>query len=91
MECDLCSRPACGQNDHQNLGQLSLFFFFFFFGRVEEVTKLFLSVFIDINKVSHGSDNIALRILKECNEDLAGPLATLFNFCFSQGKIPAEW
>ena len=58
---------------------------------MEEVTKLFLSVFIDINKVSHGSDNIALRILKECNEDLAGPLATLFNFCFSQRKIPAEW
>ena len=45
---------------------------------------------LDPNK-SPGPDKIYPRILKELNEELAGPLAVLFNKSLREGKLPSEW
>jgi len=40
---------------------------------------------------SPGPDNIHPRILKECANELAGPLATLFRSTMEQSQLPREW
>ena len=40
---------------------------------------------------SPGPDNIHPRILKECADELAGPLATLFRNTMELGELPREW
>lgn len=38
-----------------------------------------------------GPDAIPARVLKECNAELATPLAKLFSLCFRRGLMPSSW
>jgi len=45
---------------------------------------------LDPNK-AQGADNIHGKVLKQCSVTLSRPLALLFNICYSNGCIPADW
>ena len=45
---------------------------------------------LDANKAT-GPDGIAARVLKECAQELAGPLTKLFSACFQAGVQPSLW
>ena len=38
-----------------------------------------------------GPDNISPRLLRQCADELAGPLATLFNHCLQTSTWPKAW
>ena len=40
---------------------------------------------------SPGPDRIYPKVLKELNEELAEPIADLFNKSFKEGKLPSDW
>jgi hypothetical protein len=54
----------------------------------EEVLELLKRVRTD---KSSGLDGIHLRILKECAEQLDGPLTILFRNTLQEGHIPQDW
>ncbi len=45
---------------------------------------------LDPNKAT-GPDNISNRILRECADCLATPIAKLFRFIFARGLFPTQW
>ncbi len=45
---------------------------------------------LDISK-SNGPDGIPARLLKECCQEIAPSLCTLFNLSLQTGRIPSEW
>ena len=53
-----------------------------------EVKNILLKV--DENKAV-GPDNISPRLLRQCADELAGPLATLFNHCLQTSTWPESW
>jgi hypothetical protein len=38
-----------------------------------------------------GPDGLSTRVLKECREELAGPLQVLFNQCMETAQLPINW
>lgn len=53
-----------------------------------EVKQLLLK--LDVEKAV-GPDNISPRLLRQCADELAHPLATLFNYSFRTSRWPSEW
>jgi len=53
-----------------------------------EVKQLLKNLRVD---KSSGPDIIHPRVLKECAEELAGPLTMLFQTALSEGKLPQQW
>ena len=45
---------------------------------------------LDVTKAT-SADNIPVRVLKVCSEELSKPLALLFNRSFSLGRVLVQW
>ena len=60
------------------------------FATTNEVEVKAVLLKLDVTKAV-GSDNISPRLLRQCADELARPLATIFNQCLRTSRWPSTW